>query len=60
MCIAPNYLAIFMHLYCYARRYPTHLGLPKLHGDTQNMLVRRVLVLVTYVEIGVHDARSSY
>ena len=26
----------------YAGRYPTHLGLPKLHGDTQNMLVRHV------------------
>ena len=25
----------------YAGRYPAHLGLPKLHGVTQNMLVRR-------------------
>ena len=29
----------------YAGRYPTHMGLPKLHGVTQNMLVRRSYAL---------------
>ena len=38
----------------YASRYPAHLGLPKLHGVTQNMLVRRsntdLLVLLQQID----------